>query len=329
MRIKDLIIYTASLAVILTSCRKEEMNQMDGPNLNDIYGEFGILSDLEASQTNVDFAAGEQVYFSCQLAKISEWKLQITGQSSGAVKIISGISKSLDQETAFWDGSTTEFPVFTSEVCEVQLTFEGEPDTLNTTVTVSQPKVNEGFVIADFESGWMTGWTTFIQSGQNMDFNIKSDGTAPQSSSYYNMQGLVNWDWLVGLVDFKAQAYGDYTLPLTSNGDNLYFNALLYGEAGLPNSRVLFRFDEDDDEDGAFEENSEDQYGIEYIIDWEGWRLVSIKYSDLEGNGNGGGNHNPDRLNKVSVLHLANPSSGFAKSGIDYLIFTENGPLNP
>ena len=44
---------------------------------------------------------------------------------------------------------------------------------------------------------------------------------------------------------------------------------------------------------------------------------------------NGNGVHNPDKLNKVSVLHLANPTSGFAKSGIDYLIFTENEALQP
>lgn len=313
----------------LVSCRKDEIGNTEGPDLFEIYGEFAVVTTLAASQPNVDFSAGQNVHFTCELSKISDWELTITGQTSGAQKIISGSSKILDASNATWDGSTTIFPMFSAESCDVMLTFAGETDTLYTTVIVDQPKTNTGFVVADFETGWIGGWTTFIQSGGNMDFSIKTDGTAPEQTAYYNMQGLVNWDWLVGLVDFNAAAYGATTLPLTDNADNLYFNALVYGEASLPNSLVLFRFDEDEDENGTFTETSEDQFTYEVTVDWEGWKLISIRYADLDGGGNGGGIANPDKLNKVSVLHLANPSSGFAKSGLDYLIFTENGPLVP
>lgn len=305
------------------------MNNTDGPDLNDIYGEFLVVSSLSPSQVNVDFAAGQNVYFSCEISKITTWELTITGQTSGAEKVINGTGKILDINSALWDGSTTRFPMFNAEVCDVMLTFMGELDTLFTTVTVDQPKANAGFVLADFETGWNGGWSTFIQSGLGMDFNIKTDGTSPQASGYYNMQGTVDWDWLVGLVDFNSSAYGSVTLPLSANPDNLYFNVLVYGEVGLPNTLVLFRFDEDENQDGTFDALSEDQFSIEVTVDWEGWRLISVKYSDLAGGGNGGGNFNPDKINKVSVLHLANPASGFAKSGIDYLIFTENEPVNP
>ena len=269
------------------------------------------------------------MYFTCELSKVIDWQLTITGQTSGAEKLISGTSKYVDTNTSTWDGSTTNFPMFKSEVCNVMLTFNGESDTLNTSVTVDLPKVNEGFVIADFETGWNSGWTTFIQSGAGMDFNIKTDASAPNENSYYNMQGLVDWDWLTGLVDFNATAYGSTTIPLSDNGDNLYFNAIVYGDPGLPNSRVLFRFDEDENEDGSFNVSNEDQFGYEIIIQWEGWKLITVKYSDMVGSGGGGNIHNPDKLNKVSVLHLADPASGMAKSGIDYLIFTENAPLQP
>ena len=71
--------------------------------------------------------------------------------------------------------------------------------------------------------------------------------------------------------------------------------------------------------------------GYEIIIDWSGWRHISVKYSDIlsANNSSGGGVHNPDKLNRVSVLHLADPNSGYAHSAIDYLIFTENEPLRP
>jgi hypothetical protein len=317
------------LLTVLFSCRKDEIDIFEGPDLNDVYGEFTVITSLESSQPNVDFADGQTVYFTCEMSKVIDWQLTITGQTSGAEKLISGTSKYVDTNTSTWDGSTTNFPMFKSEVCNVMLTFNGESDTLNTSVTVDLPKVNEGFVIADFETGWNSGWTTFIQSGAGMDFNIKTDASAPNENSYYNMQGLVDWDWLTGLVDFNATAYGSTTIPLSDNGDNLYFNAIVYGDPGLPNSRVLFRFDEDENEDGSFNVSNEDQFGYEIIIQWEGWKLITVKYSDMVGSGGGGNIHNPDKLNKVSVLHLADPASGMAKSGIDYLIFTENAPLQP
>ena len=318
-----------SLLLSLFSCRKDEINQIDGPNLFDIYGDFSIVSGLTVSQPNVDFSAGENVFFSCELTKIVDWEIKITGQTSGAKKIISGTSKILNQENSTWLGSTTNLPMFKAELCDVMLTFSGESDTLYTTITVDQQKTNSGFVVADFETGWNSGWSTFIQSGGNMDFSIKADSNSPEKDNYYNVQGTVNWDWLIGLVDFNASAYGASVLPLTDNGDNLYFNALVYGEAGLPNTLGLFRFDEDDNNDGSFNELTEDQFTYEFPVDWVGWKLISIKYTDLVGNGNGGNVYNPNKINKVSFLHLANPSSGFAKSGLDYLIFTENEPLIP
>lgn len=316
------------IGLTLISCRKDELGNSDGPSLQDIYGEFTILTNLAASQNTVDFSLGQTVHFTCELSKTINWEIQITGKTSGAQKIVSGTSKIIDSDEFTWAGSTTNLPVFRSEDCDVLLTFEGESDTLTTALTIDQPKTNEGFVLANFETGWLLGWTSFIQSGASMDFNIKTDPYSPVGDSYYNMQGEVDWDWLVGLVNFNASAYGSSTLPLTSNPDNLYFNALIYGDSTYLNSRVLFQFEEDEDGDGSFNISNEDQFGYEIIIEWAGWRLISIKYSEIEGNGNGGGIHNPDKINKVNMLHLADPLSGLAKSKLDYIIFTENGPVN-
>ena len=165
---------------VLLACRKEEVNKTDGPNLTDIYGTFEVVTTLAASQNSVDFSAGQTVYFTCETTTIKEWKISITGQTSGANKIITGTGKSLNASSALWDGSTTTFPMFRAETCDVMLTFTGEEDTLYTTVVVTAPKVNQGFLIADFENGWDNDWSTFVQSGASMDFNIKTDGTAPE-----------------------------------------------------------------------------------------------------------------------------------------------------
>ena len=329
---KKLFYISLCLFVIFSSCRKPD-EFSDGPDLFDVYGPFEINSDFEVSQINVDFEAGESVYFTCELSKVVDWQLKITGTSSGAKKIITGTTKSLNEEVALWDGSTTSLPIFRVENCSVELSFlTEETDTvLSTNVFVTAPKLNEGFVVTDFEDGWDPNWSTFVQSGASMDFGIKLDGTAPQLARYYNMAGTVDWDWLTGMIDFNATAFGETTIPLNSNGDNLYFNAFVYGDPLLPNSRILFRFEEDENLDGLHNTLEEDSFGYEVIVNWSGWKHISVKYSDIlsANNSSGGGVHNPDKLNRVSVLHLADPNSGYAHSAIDYLIFTENEPLRP
>lgn len=309
---------------------------MDGPSLEEIYGVFGVTETLYISKDSVDFSAGQTVYFTAAMTKTSDWKITITGQTSGAIKIITGTSKAIEINDALWDGSTTLFPIFKAEMCDVELTFDGEVDTLTGTIKILAPKINSGYLITDFESGFDPGWSSFIQSGANMDFQIHTDATAPQGGSYFNMAGEVNWDWLIGLVNFKASADGYVTYPLGTNPNNVYFNAMIYGEPGLPNSLIIFQFQEDENGDGTYNATSDDEYAIEIPIDWEGWKLVTLKYNDIitmsGGNPvtpNGNNQHNADKIKQINMLHLANPTSGFAKSKIDYIIFTDNSPLKP
>lgn len=324
------------IAVVLVACRKKELDKMDGPSLQDINGQFSVITTLEASKDSVDFSTSETVYFTAEFSKTIAWKLDIIGLTSGAVKTIEGTGNALTESVTLWAGSTTSLPLFKSENCKVQLTFTGETDTLVDYVKVIQPKANAGYVVADFEAGFNSGWTYFIQQGADMDFQVKSDITAPQGNAYYNLAGTVDWDWLIGLVNFKATAGGNPTFPLNSNPNNVYFNVMVWGDGSLTNSLVLFQFEEDENGDGTFTAASEDQYAVEIPVNWSGWKLISFKYSDIPClvNGqpaapNGDGVHNSNKIKQVNMLHLANPSSGYAKAKLDYIIFTENGPLNP
>jgi hypothetical protein len=330
------ILYTLLVVIFLVGCRKEELKKIDGPSLADLNGKFSIIANLKASKDSVNFSANESVFFTAEFSKVSTWKLEIIGQTSGAIKEISGVGSKLTVNETNWGGATTFFPVFRSELCIARLSVQGEKDTLITTVKIKEPKVNSGFVVADFESPFNTGWSSFVQSGANMDFQIKDDDFAPEGAGYLNMAGTVDWDWLIGLINFKATAYGAKTFPLSSNPDNLYFNLLVWGEPSLTNSLVLFQFQEDENGDGKFSSNSEDMYSHQITINWTGWKLVSIRYSDLLSlvNGSpsatsGNGVFEPNKLMQINMLHLANPKSGFAKSKLDYLIFTEGKPLEP
>ncbi|MDA7803598.1 hypothetical protein N8987_03380 [Crocinitomix sp.] len=324
------------VGLVLMSCRKEEVGKYEGPSLEEMNTPFAVVTDLAVSQATVDFSAGEKVTFSAELSKTSAWQLRIIGETSGAEKIVTGTSKIIDATSLEWKGSTTNLPIFKAEMCQVELTFDGQEDTLIGAVEITEPKVNLGFVVADFESGFNPGWSSFIQSGLDMDFQVKSDGDAPEGDRYYNMAGIVDWDYLIGMVNFNADAYGGTHFPLNTNPNNVYFNVMVYGEPGLQNSIILFRFEEDENGDGSFNGANEDLYSIQVLVNWEGWQLLSFKYSDMvnlvdgvPAVANGNNTHNPDKLLTIDMLHLANPATGLAKSKLDYIIFTENGPLIP
>jgi len=334
MRI-PLLLLLGIIAMGTGSCRKDK-EQFDGPSLRDLFSEFTLLEPFRANRDSVNFANGQSLNFSARFNKVVQWNIRIRGLASGAEKVISGQSTAIDATNGLWNGSTTSFPVFRAENCLATLRIDGVNDSFELPIRVSAPKKNNGLLITDFENGINSQWNRFVQSGAAMDFNVKNDALAPQGSRYLQMAGTVNWDWLIGLIDFPATAYGSgNTFALSTNPDGVYFNCMIYGVPGTNPSLVLFQFKEDENSDGNTNAANEDQYDLEVRVNWTGWKLISVRYSDLPSlvNGQpatpkGNARHNPDKLGKISMLHLADPSAGFASSKIDYLIFTDR-PLEP
>ena len=328
------ILYFLFCIIVLGSCKKES-STFEGTSIEEMYSNFKIMEAFTCNRDSVNFAAGQTAVFSARFNKAVAWKITITGQTSHARKELTGMSKQIDLTNATWNGSTTLFPMFKTENCLAQLTITDVADTFAVPVKITGIKVNEGLVIADFENGFNPAWVKFIQSGANMDFSIKTDSLAPQGAKYLKMAGTVNWDWLIGMIDYPASAYGANTLALSQNPDEVYFNCLIYGVPNTNESLVLFQFKEDENGDGTINANSDDQYDLEVRVNWAGWKLVTVRYSDLPSLSNGqpttphGNNqHNADKIGKISMLHLADPAGGFAHSKIDYLIFTSK-PLEP
>lgn len=331
---KKLLVLLITLNVVV-SCRKDDAS-FDGNNIQEMYSDFMVLDAFNVDRDSVDFANGEKAVFSAKFNKPVSWKISIKGQNSKAEKIITGQTKSIDITNGTWNGSTTVFPMFKVENCIAQLTIDGVADTFQVQTKVKSVKVNQGLTIADFENGFSSSWNKFVQTGANMDFNIKNDTLCPQGAKYLRMAGTVNWDWLIGLIDYPATAYGPTkTLNLSTNPNDVYFNCLIYGESAANPSLVLFQFKEDENADGSINGNSDDEYDYQINVNWTGWKLISIKYADIVTlvNGQpstpkGNSQHNPDKIGKISMLHLADPSLGFAACKIDYIMFT-SAPLEP
>lgn len=321
-------------ALAIQGCKVDE--EFEGPSLTDLYGSFAILEDFDITDRSVNFSENETTTFTALFNKNVSWKLEIKGLSSGAVKEITGFSSQLDATNALWNGSTTILPMFRPEECAVELTFENEADTLRDTLNVTGGRVHAGFLLSDFETGFPSGWNTFVQSGANMTFIVQNNNNAAQGSRYYDMGGTVGWDWLKGLVNIPATAYGTSHFDLTSNPDGLFFNVMIYKPEDISNALVLFQFKEDDNLDGTYNTTNEDLFAVEVAPSQNGWSLISVNYADMVTlvNGQpaaaiGNGIREPHKLKEISVLFLANPTSGYSQSYMDYLIFTQNGPLIP
>lgn len=324
------------IAASLLSLSCERSKDPEGPSLNDLYGEFSVLAELDASTRNPDFSSSTSMFFTALFSKTVDWQITITGQSSGAVKVIEGTSFEVDEISGRWVGDVSSLPMMKVEPCMVILSVPNESYADTLLINVRGIKSNEGFVVADFENGVNPGWTVFAQSGANMSFNVVQSDTAAEGNAYYDMGGEVNWDYLIGLIDFPASAYQETTFPLSSNPANVYFNVFLYRPENITNEIVLFRFMEDENGDGQHQEASEDMYAVELRGLKPGWQMVSLRYDELvtlvngqPGPAAGNGIHEPDKLLQVSLLFLADPATGYSQTLLDYIVFTEKTPLQP
>lgn len=327
------ILLLALVALSLSCQRKEDTL---GPSLDELYGEFSILENFASSASQIDFSTGQQIEFSCRFSKPVDWEIHVIGQQSGAEKIISGKSKAIDETNGKWNGSTTLLPMFKNESCLAVLSVPDElyADTIG--VTILDTKINEGFLLADFENGINPGWNIFLQSGADMRFNVVESDSSAQGFKYYRMGGAVSWDYLIGYVDLLASAYQESTYPLSDNPADVYFNAFLSKPPLINNEIVLWQFWEDENLDGVFQAASEDMYSLEMTGLESGWQHISIRYDELVSLTNGApsppagnGIHEPDKLLNIRLLFLANPSTGYSETSVDYIIFTENQALQP
>jgi hypothetical protein len=327
-KLKFLVLLTP---FFFTSCEKEKI---EGPSLNDLYGELIIMEPLQVIGDSADFSNNQTMHFTASFSKQIDWTIKIKGLNSSAVKIISGKSNVINQANSTWNGNSTQLPFFIAEDCDLELTFEMHDDTIYNQVNVQSAKIytNENTVlISDFENNFNPNFTGFFQSGCTKALTV---GGAGQKDKYLAQFGTCDWDWLIGYVDYFSAHWYDQE-GLINDPTKLYFNIMINGAStisdvsNLPNSLFKLEFYEDENEDDYHDASSEDRYDYEFDVNWTGWRMISICYNDLipPSSNAGDGVKEPSKIFKVRTLLLANPESGFAKADVDFLIWSFNAPI--
>ena len=74
--------------------------------------------------------------------------------------------------------------------------------------------------------------------------------------------------------------------------------------ANEANSLFKLEFYEDENQDGYYDQNTEDRLEVEFDVNWNGWKMYSIKYSVLILAWNSGGNaiREPNKILKFNLI---------------------------
>lgn len=310
------------LGVIGASCSKR---QPVGPSINALYGPVTITTPFSKSNATPDFSKGEGTYFTARFSNTTNWTITITGTSSGAVKVITGISSEIDATNGTWDGGADDLPSFQKEPVTAVLTFKTVKDVQQTDLTVLGNKnadlgavVITDFTSLKFTSGWTKDWPAID--------NASIDYTKPDGNSYVLMSGTpwqgspvtpyVNY---MNIPATKADvAYTKY-FPLLADPTNVYFNLMVYATE-TPEAYIKVMFFED----------GTPARSVEIHPDWTGWKLKSFRYSDLVNDLASAAR--PDRITAVQfvLLSKAVPAESKAvKCAFDHAVFTLYKPYQP
>ena len=215
-------------AALFISCEKDGI---EGPNLNDLFGELNIIENLAIVGDSASFVS-ESAYFTAKFSKIVDWKISITGISSGAEKIIIGKSSEINATNSLWRGEVSLLPFFKEENCSVLLTFPLHSDTITDSFVINEAKkYGDGseLIVSDFENGFNPNFTNFFQSTCLKKIET---GDAGQSDRFLIQEGTCDWDWLIGYIDYPANHWLQQG-TLNANPDNVYFNMMIKGDSCL------------------------------------------------------------------------------------------------
>ena len=330
------------LITISFGCTKDEV---EGPLLNEIFGNFQLNSPLIISNNSPDFSvSNELVKFHCDFNKSIEWKISILGLESGSLKEISGFSNIIDSNDVNWNGNTSQVPFFKKELCAVELTFLNEVDTLRDTINILQTKIYDGIVVADFENGIPPEAIVFHQFSMNMTFDISSDDPL-EGNNYFKMGGRMGWnEWFLGSLDIPL----DLTSVNTPAADfyiNLGILSGINGEIAtdqfinilVSESTYPFNDDLSNNASDVFQDTMEVyKYQIR-PVDWDGWKMISLSYDQFEVKSSGGNNlREPKNITAIKIQCQSCPGTNAncpenmgidVRTDVDFLILTQGTDL--
>jgi len=341
-----------SVCVLSISCKRDKHPEnMIGPEYKNADPGFFVVNDAFTAtpSAKVDFTKGV-VSFDSKFSQEVTYFLTLRGTSGASVSFT---GKAADLSKVKWDGGHNGLYFFTAnDQVTAELSFLGSNIVLKNTLTIAEPKSYGVLVSNDFEpfraghKRFPSGWYVFggeADKGTNGAYNgifafptssiivdpgdpnspVINSVKPPSGSKYYFMSGTdANNDFYID------GAGGEVTLNLaTDNPDSVYYNVFVYGR-GFVSDKGSLKIQEDDNGSGKVQD-TEDELFYDFKVNWVGWKLISVKYSDFSFTATIQGNRKrePKKAGKVGFTLLSDPSGASTQYGFDYPIFTYGKPL--
>lgn len=321
-----------SVLIFAISCSHDE--EPDGPNLEDRFGPFMIISELEVNRDSVDFASGQTVLFNAEFNKNVNWIITITGNESGAVKRIEGFSRIVNSANAVWNGNTTQLPFFKIEMCNIELTIPEEVDFSSlASIEISSTRIYPGTLFTDFEQPAGSNITL-----GNFEFELTNNTARSQAfpaahgDFFYLFEGTDNVvpNFFTGLIVISPQINGtEYVQFPTTVPENLYFNFFLYND-GRPYGIAVIQFAYDTNDNGVFNDGVDQTFQLtgDFPLNFTGWKQFSHTMADV-----GLTQELLQKIVAIRVLLISDMNSQptpplQVQFGIDYMTFTSGAPLS-
>ncbi|MCU0430685.1 MAG: hypothetical protein MUF42_12040 [Cytophagaceae bacterium] len=291
---------------------------------------------------------------------------------SGAERIFVSTNDHLDSTIFSWKGGHDGLYFFQKEKVLMSLSFLGSAKIIQDTIelisinnflqsnnyyALSKDNSFEKFGLNDIK-GYYQHSLFYALCQSNLRMEVKNDLKPPHGEKYLQIQGNASClenGYFVGGMQFWSNLSSFYLSDWEEKND-LYFNLYVYGRAN--GDRIALRLMEADPEtdqlkdpqnqdpkvldcaNGPYFQNKhcpcvDDSWVYEYTIEHEGWKLISIpfsqfKVSTIENVGNHGNKKfEPNRIHKIEIGLIAPSKYGAVSTGIDFPTISRNGPFDP
>jgi len=359
-------------AIVLTSCNTDPIGPELKAAPSDFNKNVNLDMIIAGSiETAVQFYVDEDAFFeSTTFSHDVTWTVKLRGLKSDAEMSFSSTGNKVNTTDAHWlRGKTSTIQFFEGgESFVSELHIAGLDTVYTDTLTYASSfdwnrVVVEGVTHSVIEYFSMdqnaSGLSATSPDNNDDDVQIKvSSSQRIISGKSLMMKGFdansngwlgdINHERLLEFVNVNSLA----NLPVDSSVaiDKLYYNLYVFGDSDFPNTAVEIKVYENEDPSivnraqlKALSNNDSetltaaiqaisDAWIYDILIDWDGWKLVSVPYSGFRAANSltkgGGGNRvkEPWRMCGIAVSLLSFPTSGEEVSTyVDFLTVTQGG----
>ncbi len=270
------LLLTSAVLVIAGCDKHETMGNSICPS-----GTFKVRTPLTTSGTTVNMQTNK-LNLKAGFTEDVDWKLKITGKTSGALKTYIGRSDSLNID---WYGNAETDVFFVAEDVDVELSFDCLKDlTAKKTVTLSNKPTMQaadfGTLFNNFDGqGFYSitaGWGDAVKYELRLLDTAMTTGASPQGGTAKLYSGKVRdgvtKTWYYGgfSVNIAAQVDAFIAASGVTKLEDVYLNMYIKGfKTECPNTQLNMNFTA----------NGVKNYNLN--VDWDGWKMVTIKASEF------------------------------------------------